>query len=198
MKYLILFILSLILLSCMTPKSWERKVKKAIAKGWIDTSRKTVDSTFKPLKEDSIFDNKTNKAFIDSLFEGNGRDTVYKDTCYSKNGKIEKGILAFSPYREKDRIEKLLTKQYIPKIKSHCLSTPLILDNKDIFIKTSQDTLTGLYNVEYKLKRPTITVVNGTRTWWQRFVADVWFLWVVIGFFLIKELIPLIIKAIKS
>jgi len=197
MKYPIILLSIVILSSCLSQKRWERRVKKAIAKGYIDTTRKTVDSTFKPIVEDTAFDNKANQALIDSLMKGRGSDTVYKDTCYDSKGHIEKGIVAFFPYREKSRLKQLLNEQYIPKIKSHCLPYPLVIDNKDIFIKTWEDSTTGKYTTEYKLKRPVITVVDGTRTWWQRYVSDVWFLWVVIAFFLVKELIPLIIKAIK-
>lgn len=186
---LILLLIITCLSSCLTHKRFSKDYKIAIEKGWVDTTTK-VGSAILIYKHDTVSENKISEEGAKSITQ-QITDIFNSDTnnLVAKNGKSDSNItsrVAFSPSFKK-KVEKVIDEEIkdsiIPKVEKHCLVDTFKVSNTEIYYAIWQDTLTGEFKTNYKVRE---TIVNLTdKNWFDTYIKDVWFLYLIIGILLL-------------
>lgn len=172
MKYLIIILSFIILSSCLTERRFNKVLTKGIEKGWIDTSTKAGNYVYIPKVDTNKIENKI-KNSIETVLKDT---TIYKDTCYNKSGKVIGKLVDTTKLKKK--LQKTLKDTILPEI-VHCLKKPIFIKDKGITVEIYQDSL-GVFKIKTSVKDTTITRPQ-SRSWYQRYVFDVWFLYLIIG-----------------
>ena len=172
MKYLITILSFIILSSCLTERRFNKVLNKGIERGWVDTATKAGNYVYINKIDTPGIQNKTNY-LIDTIFQDN---TIYKDTCFNKQGKMVGRITDTSKLKHK--LKKSVPNELILPEVIHCLKKPLFYNKDGILVEVSQDSL-GQFNIKVKAK--TISVSRpDDRIWYKKYIQDVWVLWWVI------------------
>lgn len=172
MKNLFIILLSIFLSSCLTERRFNKVLTKGIEKGWIDTTVKTGNYVYIPKIDTNKIENKI-KNTIEKVLKDT---TIYKDTCYNKNGKVIGSLIDTTKLKKK--LQKVLKDTILPEI-IHCLKKPIYFNQDGFIIQVSQDSL-GVFNVKVQTKQVSITRPD-ERSFWKKYIADVWFLYLIIG-----------------
>jgi hypothetical protein len=172
MKYLVSILSFVILSSCLTERRFNKVLTKGLERGWLDSSVKSSNYVYVN-KIDTVEIEGKIKESISEVFKDT---TIYKDTCYSKKGRVI-GRMVNIP-KLKDKLEKSINKVVLPEI-VHCLKKPIYFNQDEFVVEVSQDSL-GVFNVKVQTKQITINRPN-EKGFWGRYFVDVWFLYLIIG-----------------
>lgn len=172
MKYVITLISFVILSSCLTERRFNKVLTKGIEKGWIDTTVKASNYVYIN-KIDTVEIEGKIKETISEVFKDT---TIYKDTCYSKEGKVIGRIVDTTKLKKK--LQKSINKVVLPEI-ILCLKKPIYFNQNGFIVQVSQDSL-GVFNVKVQTKQVSITRPDD-RSFWKKYIVDVWFLYLIIG-----------------
>ncbi len=169
---LIHYILFLLLLtSCLTERRFNKILDKGLEKGWVKEDSVKIDTTFKNNIDTNKIKEKI-KSVIDTVFKDT---TIYKDTCYNKQGKIIGRKIDEKKLKEK--LEKVIKDTLVIPSRMRCIENPLFFDKDGVVVEVSQD-LVGNFNVKTKLKNITINKPEG-KSWLEK-QKDVWYLYLLI------------------
>lgn len=187
MKNLIIIFIAISLTSCLTERRFNRILTKGIQKGWIDTSSKTIDSVFKASVNKEVIKSKIdtviNKVFSDT--------TIYKDTCYTKEGKFASKKIDINKLKVKlkSNLSEKISERLI------CLSSPILFVKDGIVVLVSQNEK-GEFIIKATVKNIVINRPED-RGWWQVYILDHLYYIGIIFMLLVIIIIPKIIAAIK-
>jgi len=172
MKNLFLFLIVLSLTSCLTEKRFNRVLTKGLERGWLDSSVKSSNYVYINKIDTVEIEGKIRESIIETFKD----TTIYKDTCYSKKGRVIGRMVDTTKLKEK--LEKSINKVVLPEI-VHCLKKPIYFNQDGFIVEVSQDSL-GVFNVKVQTKQITITRPD-ERSFWRKYFVDVWFLYLIIG-----------------
>lgn len=169
---LFIVLVALTSFSCLTERRFNRVLTKGIEKGWVDTTVKAGNYVYTNKIDTPGIQYKTD-SLIDTIFQD---VTIYKDTCFNKQGKVIGRITDTSKLKHK--LKKSVPNELILPEVIHCLKKPLFYNKDGILVEVSQDSL-GQFNVKVTAK--TISVSRpDDRSWYKKYIFDVWVLWLVI------------------
>lgn len=172
MKNLIILSITILLTSCLTERRFNKVLTKGIERGWIDTTVKAGNYVYIPKVDTNKIENKIKKS-IETVLKDT---TIYKDTCYNKNGKVIGNLIDTTKLKKK--LQKVLKDTILPEI-IHSLKKPIYFNQDNFIVEVSQDSL-GVFNVKVQTKQITITRPD-ERNFWKKYIVDVWFLYLIIG-----------------
>lgn len=176
MKNLFIILLSIFLSSCLTERRFNKVLTKGIEKGWIDTTVKAGNYVYIPKVDSNKIENKIENSIKTVLKD----TTIYKDTCYNKSGKVIGNLIDTTKLKKK--LQKILKDTILPEI-IHCLKKPIYFNQDNFIVEVSQDSL-GVFNVKVQTKQISITRPDD-RSFWKKYIVDVWFLYLIIGILLL-------------
>lgn len=187
MKNILIILLTIIITSCLTERKFNKNLDKGIAKGWIDTSKTHIDTTFKRIDTLGLF--KKVKSSINPI-------TNYiislKDTCYNKKGKvigvnINPDIIKSNIIKSEHNLDSVIKSEVI-----YCLKKSIFFNKNGIIVEVSQDSL-GVFNIKVEVKKTTINRPK-KESWFRTYISNVWFLYVIILLLVIYILLSKLIK----
>jgi len=172
LKNILIVVIAFSISSCLTERRFNKVLTKGIEKGWIDTTVKAGNYVYINKIDTPGIQYKTD-SLIDTIFQD---VTIYKDTCFNKQGKVIGRITDTSKLKHK--LKKSVPNELILPELIHCLKKPLFYNKDGILVEVSQDSL-GQFNIKVKAK--TISVSRpDDRSWYKKYIFDVWMLWWVI------------------
>lgn len=181
MKYVITLISFVVLSSCLTERRFNKVLNKGIEKGWVDTATHTNNYVYLN-KIDTVKIQAKTDTLIETVFKDH---TLFKDTCFSKQGKVIGRITDTSNLKRK--LKQVVPSELILPEVIHCLKKPLFYSKDGVVVEVSQNSL-GQFNVKVTAK--TISVSRpDDRSWYKKYIFDVWVLWWIIAILLFVILI---------
>ena len=170
---LFIVLVALTSFSCaLTEKRFNRVLTKGIEKGWVDTTTKVGNYVYISQVDTVSIQAKTDTV-INTVFQDH---TLYKDTCFNKQGKAIGRITDTSKLKRK--LKQVVPSELILPEVIHCLKKPLFYNKDGVVVEVSQDSL-GQFNVKVTPKPVTINRPDD-RSWYKKYIFDVWVLWWVI------------------